>query len=111
MSENDGQADPTYPWQRFWVLRDGSIDLSDGGFLRDPQSEFARYSPSKLDTLRDLQQFRALGLLGEPGIGKSATLEAEFKALQRQAQNDGRVYIHVDLRSFLSEVLLHSSSL
>ena len=64
MSENDGQADPTYPWQRFWVLRDGSIDLSDGGFLRDPQSEFARYSPSKLDTLRDLQQFRALGLLG-----------------------------------------------
>lgn len=107
MSENHGQADPSYPWQRFWVPREGSIDLSDGGFLRDPQSEFARYSPSKLDTLRDLQQYGALGLLGEPGIGKSATLEAEFKAMQRQAQDDGRVYIHVDLRSFSSEVLLH----
>jgi predicted NACHT family NTPase len=107
MSENHGQADPSYPWQRFWVPRDGSIDLSDGGFLRDPQSEFARYSAYKLDTLRELQQFRALALLGEPGIGKSATLQAEFKALQQQAQEDDRLSIHVDLRSFSSDALLH----
>jgi hypothetical protein len=33
------KADPVYAWQRFWVPREGSIDLSDGGFLRDPQSE------------------------------------------------------------------------
>jgi hypothetical protein len=52
MSENYEQADPSYPWQRFWVPREASIDLSDGGFLRDPQSEFARYSAYKLDTLR-----------------------------------------------------------
>ena len=107
MSENYEQADPSYPWQRFWVPREASIDLSDGGFLRDPQSEFARYSAYKLDTLRQLQQFRALGLLGEPGIGKSATLQAEFTASEQQTQEDGRVYIHVDLRSFSSEVLLH----
>ena len=67
---------PIYAWQRFWVPRDGSIDLSDGGFLSDPQSESARYSAYKLDTLSELQPFRALGLLGEPGIGKSATLQA-----------------------------------
>jgi predicted NACHT family NTPase len=107
MSQNHAGADPTYAWQRFWVPRDGSIDLSDGGFLRDPQSEFARYSDYKLNTLSDLQHFRALALLGEPGIGKSVTLEAEFKALEQQKQEDGRVSIHVDLRSFSSDVLLH----
>jgi predicted NACHT family NTPase len=107
MSETHGKGDPIYAWQRFWVPRDGSLDLSDNGFLRDPQSEFARYSVYKLDTLRELQQFRGLGLLGEPGIGKSTTLQAEFKALQQQAREDGRVYIHVDLRSFSSDVLLH----
>jgi hypothetical protein len=46
-------------------------------------------------------------LLGEPGIGKSATLQAQFTASEQQTQEDGRVYIHVDLRSFSSEVLLH----
>jgi predicted NACHT family NTPase len=107
MSENHRQADPSYPWQRFWVPRDGSIDLSDGGFLRDPHSEFARYSAYKLDTLRELQQFRALGLLGEPGIGKSATLQAEFIPSEQQTQEDGRVFVRVDLRSFSSEILLH----
>jgi hypothetical protein len=99
--------EPIYAWQRFWVPRDGSIDLSDGGFLRDPQSESARYSAYKLDTFSELQHFRALGLLGEPGIGKSATLQAEFNALQQQIKEDGRVFVHVDLRSFSSEALLH----
>jgi len=99
--------EPIYAWQRFWVPRDGSVDLSDGGFLRDPQSESARYLAYKLDTLPELQHFRALGLLGEPGIGKSATLQAEFNALQQQIKEDGRVSVHVDLRSFSSEALLH----
>jgi predicted NACHT family NTPase len=99
--------EPIYAWQRFWVPRDEGIDLSDGGFLRDPQSESARYSAYKLDTLSELQHFRVLGLLGEPGMGKSATLQAEFKALQEQTQQDGRVFVHVDLRSFSSEGLLH----
>lgn len=107
MMASSGQPDPTYPWQRFWVPRDGSIDLSDGGFLRDPQSEVARYSPYKLDTLSELQHFRALGLLGEPGIGKSAALQAEFNAFEKPKPEDGRVSIHVDLRSFASEVFLH----
>ena len=107
MSGDHGRADPIYAWQRFWVPRDGSLDLSDAGFLRDPQSEFAQYSSYKVDTLPELQHFRALGLLGEPGIGKSATLQAEFTASKQQMQEDGRVYIHVDLRSFSSEDRLY----
>ena len=95
-----------YPWQRFWVPREGSIALSDGGFLRDPRSESAHYSAYKLDTLSDLQHFRALALLGEPGIGKSSTLQAESTASEQQTQENGRVSIHVDLRSFSSDTLL-----
>ena len=96
---------PIYAWQRFWVPQDGSINLSDGGFLLDPEGESARYFAQKLYTLPALQHFRALALLGEPGIGKSVTLEAEYQALEQQ---DNHVSIHVDLRSFSSDVLLHN---
>ena len=107
MRNNPPKADPVYGWQRFWVSREGSIDLSDGGFLRDPQSEFARYSPHKLYTLSELQHSRALALLGEPGIGKSVTLQTEFNTSKQQASDEGRVLLHVDLRSCSSDVLLY----
>ena len=107
MSDNPPKADPVYPWQRFWVPREGSIDLSDSGFLRDPHSEFARYSPYPLKTLSELQHFPALALLGEPGIGKSVTLKTEFSTSKQQSAEDGRLLLHVDLRSFSSDVLLH----
>ena len=68
-------AELTYPWQRFWVPPDGSIDLSDGGFLRDPPDWMAR--PHGLAPLAALQPWRSLALLGEPGIGKSTTLKEE----------------------------------
>src|SRR5262249_50021962 len=100
-------ADPVYAWQRFWVPREGSIDLSDGGFLRDPQSEFAQHWPHPLKTLSELQHFQALALLGEPGIGKSVALETEFNTSKQQSAKDGRMVLHVDLRSFASDVLLH----
>jgi predicted NACHT family NTPase len=101
------KTDPVYAWQRFWVPREGSIDLSDGGFLRDPQSEFAQHWPHPLKTLSELQHFQALALLGEPGIGKSVTLETEFNTSKQQSAEDGRIVLHVDLRSFASDVLLH----
>jgi hypothetical protein len=99
---------PIYAWQRFWVPRDGVIDLSDGGFLLDPEKEMAQYSAQRLATLTELQHFRALALLGEPGIGKSSTLEAEYKALTQDESDPERVFIHVDLRSFSSDILLHN---
>src|SRR6516225_9473000 len=101
------KTDPVYAWQRFWVPREASIDLSDGGFLRDPQSEFAQHWPHPLKTLSELQHFQALALLGEPGIGKSVTLETEFNTSKQQDTKDGRFLLHVDLRSFSSDVQLH----
>jgi hypothetical protein len=104
-----GRTGPICPWRRFWARRDGFVDLSDDGFLVDPESERARYSAQELYTLPELQQYRALALLGEPGFGKSVTLEAEYHPLLQQA-GDGQqpVQSYMDLRSFSSDVLLHS---
>ena len=67
--------DSAYPWLRFWVSRDGTIDLSDAGFLQDPLDWLDR--PQGPAPLAALQHWRALVLLGEPGIGKSTTLKEE----------------------------------
>jgi hypothetical protein len=70
-----GTTDLPYPWPRFWVPRDGVIDLSDAGFLRDPADWLA--SPHVPVPLAALHDRRSLALLGEPGIGKSTTLKEE----------------------------------
>src|SRR5438067_97981 len=94
----------TVQWQRFWVPRTGSIDLSDGGFLVDPTRPFA--SNSQALQLAELEGYRALVLLGEPGIGKSTTLLEEAARLYARAAN-GAMSIHADLRAYSSESLLH----
>lgn len=100
-------AKPPYDWQRFWIARTGMLDLSDGGFLADPTSPLRRSHPATPATLAELAQYRALVLLGEPGIGKSITLEAEAARASANAVADGTTSIHVDLRAYSSDALLH----
>ncbi len=66
-----------YDWPRFWIPQTGILDLSDAGFLRDPVDSL--YGPGPLRTLAQLETYPALALLGEPGIGKSATLMQEHE--------------------------------
>jgi hypothetical protein len=96
-----------YAWQRFWVPQGGIIDLSDGGFLVDPTDKTAWYSNQKLYTLSELQHYRALALLGEPGIGKSTTLQGTYDSLAQQKHEHAHVFMH-DLRAFSSDVFLRS---
>jgi hypothetical protein len=93
---------PSYAWPRFWVPRSGVIDLSDGGFFVDPMGQYAPWSVGR--RLSELSAYRALALLGEPGIGKSTTLQAEAERLRTQQDVAS---IHVDLRAFSSEALLY----
>ncbi len=115
-SKNEGRSPsnsataPTklvYSWERFWISRDGIVDLSDGGFLVDPTSPLRRAHPNTPAMLTELGRYRALVLLGEPGIGKSATLEAEATRVSAESIADETVSIHVDLRAFSSDTLLH----
>jgi hypothetical protein len=94
-----------YPWARFWVPHDGSIDLSDGGFLRDPGDWLT--GSRTLDPLAALQHWRSLVLLGEPGIGKSTTLKEEAERVETQDVSFGLKSIYVDLHAFSSESLLY----
>jgi hypothetical protein len=97
--------DSTYPWPRFWVPRDGTIDLSDAGFLRDPTDWPA--GPRGPAPLAALQDWRALVLLGEPGIGKSTALREEADRVASLPADANLVYLYVDLRAFSSESLLY----
>jgi hypothetical protein len=95
----------TYPWRRFWVPRDGIIDLSDAGFLRDPTDWLGR--PPAPMPLAALQHWRALVLLGEPGIGKSSTLKEEADRVASFPADANLASIYIDLRAFSSESLLY----
>jgi hypothetical protein len=97
--------DLTYAWPRFWVPRDGSINLSDAGFLRDPTEGLHRSQyPAQLAAL---QHWKALVLLGEPGIGKSTTLRKEADRVAASPDDADTVSIYADLRAFSSETLLY----
>jgi hypothetical protein len=94
-----------YPWPRFWVPRDGVIDLSDGGFLRDPTDWLA--GPQSPVPLAALQHWRSLALLGEPGIGKSSTLKDDANRIALSPPDSNLASIYVDLRAFSTETLLY----
>ncbi|MGK9232209.1 hypothetical protein KXS07_10455 [Inquilinus limosus] len=95
-----------FDWQRFWVAQGGLIDLSDGGYLVDPETRWSA-GGGRLHTLSDLGGRRALALLGEPGMGKSVALDAEAGRLRAEAESRGVTVIHEDLRKFTSDHLLY----
>jgi hypothetical protein len=104
---NCREDDHIYGWTRFWVPETGTINLSDGGFLLDPTDLALRSHVSGPAPLADLSSYRALALLGEPGIGKSTTLKAEVERIAAQPAETNAVSISVDLRAYSSDVLLN----
>jgi hypothetical protein len=99
-------ADQRYDWQRFWIRQGGLINLSDGGYLVDPEGRWGA-AENKLKSLADLGGLRALALLGEPGTGKSVALEAESSRQIAEAGSRGITVIHENLRQFTSDHLLY----
>ncbi|NGX94744.1 MAG: hypothetical protein G4V63_05775, partial [Candidatus Afipia apatlaquensis] len=94
---------PTYAWPRFWIPVGGALDLSDSGFLSDPNDS---HSPHRPVTLEVLESRRSLALLGEPGIGKSTTLKQEANRIEALSQHGVLQSTYIDLRSFSSEAFL-----
>ncbi len=93
-----------YDWQRFWIPQTGVLDLTDAGFLRDPVDE--RFGRDGLRTLADLEGYRALVLLGEPGIGKSTNLKLEHERLNALPDDRRPASIYADLKVNSSEEAL-----
>ncbi len=89
---------------RFWVPRGAAPDLSDAGYLVDPQP--ARLTPESAVPFEALADFPVLGLLGEPGMGKSTVLKNEARKIQAAAPETGDQLLHVDLAACGTDVLV-----
>jgi hypothetical protein len=85
------KKDIHHEWPRYWLPLAESLALEADGFLPDPEDTFGcHYNPAlrRLDSLRDRP---ILVLLGEPGCGKSTTLEDEFRQLRPAGERVHRV--------------------
>jgi len=81
-----------YPWKRYWVPTDGSVRLTAEGYLEDPGTEWgAALNPDAVQ-LPALDDVPCLVLLGEPGLGKSFTLRAEYEQRRREATTPVRLF-------------------
>lgn len=96
-------------WKRFWCPRGKPIDLSDQGFLTDPETGWGRVVNPDLVAFEAMAQVPCLALLGEPGIGKTWALQREGRNARERATRERGQLIYLDLRSFGSEDRLMSS--
>lgn len=98
--------DRVYDWKRFWCPREGHINLSDGGYLYDPDSEWGYiYNPDVVH-FESIKDIPCLVLLGEPGIGKTHALQAEHNAIEVKISREGGETLWLDLRSYGDETRL-----
>jgi len=93
----------TYNWTRFWCPRTGTMNLSDRGYLSDPESEFGHIYNPDLVTFDSIAATPCLGLLGEPGIGKSHAMRVAEKGIDDKTRKGDDKALWLDLRSFRSE--------
>jgi len=97
-------SDKRYNWKRFWCPRIGNIDLSDRGYLYDPDSEYGHIHNPGVVTFESIETVPCLVLLGEPGIGKTRTMDAERNAINdRVVEQEGDQTLWLDLRSYGNE--------
>ncbi len=96
-------SNPAYNWKRFWCPRTGHLNLSDDGYMVDPDSEWGRFSNPDVVSFETIVNFPCLGFLGEPGMGKTHTMQAQRAAIDRQVSEEGGRTLWLDLRSYGSE--------
>jgi hypothetical protein len=92
-----------YKWNRFWSPRTGQLNLGDGGFLWDPENEYGSMYNPDVKSFPEIEALSVLGLLGEPGIGKSFAMMNLVDGAQSKISSVGGQILYVDLRSVGSE--------
>lgn len=91
-----------YDWKRFWCPRSSQFDLSDRGYLTDPDSNWGKCCNSALISFESMAEMQCLVLLGEPGIGKSQELENLRQYTQAAFSEDDKL-LSLDLQAYSSE--------
>jgi hypothetical protein len=97
-----------YDWTRFWCPREGQINLSDNGFLYNPEAEYGTTINPHVRKFEQVTTTPCLVLLGEPGIGKSHELKRAWQSEESAARARGDVALPFELRAFSTDTLLCS---
>jgi predicted NACHT family NTPase len=92
-----------YQWNRFWSSREAHLDLTDGGYLTDPEEGYGRYINPALVRFSEISGKQCLALLGEPGMGKTQALEAIYEECLKIQGGNGELVRRLNLRSFGNE--------
>jgi predicted NACHT family NTPase len=92
-----------YNWKRFWCPWENSINLSDGGYLYDPESDIGHIYNPHVIPFESIAMVPCLILLGEPGIGKTYAMRAEKEAIDIRVEEGGGKTLWMDLRAYGSE--------
>jgi hypothetical protein len=92
--------------RRFWVPRGSDPDLSDDGFLVDPESRLAQIRGSSELPFEAIAVKPVLILLGELGIGKSTALKAEHDQIRSAVSGTNDEIFWADLGRYGSDSLL-----
>ena len=95
-----------YNWKRFWCTRTARLNLTDSGYLFDPDSEFGNIYNPDVFPFEKVVKFHCLGFLGEPGIGKSTTMWTQKRIIDAQVTEAGDASQWVDLRAFQTDARL-----
>ena len=98
--------------RRFWLPRGIFPDVSDRGFLVNPDAvhyhnQHMRRPDYLAFGLDQAANYPILGLLGEPGMGKSTEIRREEQRLQREIQRTGDLLLSVDLARCASDVWVY----
>lgn len=92
-----------YNWKRFWCSRTGSFNLSDGGYLADPDSEWGSLFNPEVVSYESIDTIPCLVLLGEPGIGKTHSIQTAQSSIYEKIKETDDQILCLDLRSYGSE--------
>lgn len=88
-----------YCWKRYWCPWEGKYQLTEDGYLYDPESEPFKDRYPDVVSFQSITKNHCLILLGEPGIGKTSVMNEEAKSTYSGIEISGRRTICIDLNS------------
>ncbi|MEN9938534.1 MAG: hypothetical protein RLZZ387_5113 [Chloroflexota bacterium] len=89
-----------YNWNRFWYRSDLPIQTQVGGFLHDPEGPYGHVFNPNAVPFSAIADVPCLGLIAEPGMGKSRTLEMEQAAIDAALTTQGARSLWLNLREY-----------